>query len=88
MEMVLQCGFHVLNSHLITRSMAWYSSCYRTEDRIPQLRHEIREVFKDASTSFNARARSVVRTFRSSWVLDESPAHKKLRYSRSNCPEA
>lgn len=84
MEIVLQCGFHVLNSHLITRSMAWHSAYYRKNDRIPEIRREIRQVFKEASFTFNSRARSLIRTFRSTWVIDEPAVHKKMRYSQLN----
>jgi len=84
LELVLQCGFHVLNSHLITRSMVWYASYYYEEDHIPELRREIREVFKEASLTFNTRARYLIRCFRRTWVLDEAPTHAKLRYVMSN----
>jgi hypothetical protein len=83
MEAILQCGFHVLNSQLITQSMAWHSSCYRPDDRIPQLRREIKEVFKEASATFSVRGRSLVYCFRRKWELSEAPAHGKLRYAMS-----
>ena len=81
-EMILQCGFHVLNSHLITRSMVWYASHYREESHIAELRRVIREIFTEARPIFNERARFLVHTFRRKWTIDEAPSHPKLRYSK------
>ncbi|HEU4457090.1 MAG TPA: hypothetical protein VFR81_28740, partial [Longimicrobium sp.] len=69
LEILLECNYHLLNSYIITSSMAYYASNYRSSYAVPELRAEAHNLFREARRNFGPGARKLLTTYKRRWKL-------------------
>lgn len=83
-ELLAECAYHVLNTWVLRKDMAWYAREYGKVYTVPDLRSKARELFTVARQRHGPGARTLIRTFRSRWVLkpvDPTRSVETIRYS-------
>lgn len=83
-EMLVECAYHVLNTWVLRKDMAWYAKEYGKVYTVPDLRSKSRGLFRIVRQRHGPGARTLVRTFRSRWVLkpvDPTRKVETIRYS-------
>ncbi len=86
-ELLVECAYHVLNSWILRKDMAWYAKEYGKTYTAPDLRSKARRLFKEARQRHGPGARTLSWTFRSRWVLkpfDPARRIETVRYSVSH----
>lgn len=64
---LLECQYHLLNSHLITASMRAFALRYDDEDEIRPLREENKELLKVTRPLMGKKARALTKCYTSAW---------------------
>lgn len=65
---LIQCAHHLLNSHIITKSVRYYADRYGAPEDAETARR-LRLTFTRQNASLSSPARRLIRDFRSSWKL-------------------
>jgi hypothetical protein len=72
LRILLDCQYHLLNSHLITPSMQYYTKRYRRgPDPLPQQRTRMRELLADSRKDLLDLPKEIIRNYRATWRLVE-----------------
>jgi len=69
LHMLTECNYHLLSSHLITRSMAYYAEHFVDDYAIPEMRRECRQLSSESHRRFAKGARALIATYRRRWEI-------------------
>lgn len=72
LQMLVECNYHVLSTHLLTDSINYYARHYGRQYTIPQQRREARELMRSFRDRYAVEARLVVEIFKRRWILKHS----------------
>lgn len=68
-EMMLECKYHLLISHLITSDMKYYQERYNDKERARELRRLLVANYSEAKKSMAKGARRLIKDYRCSWEI-------------------
>lgn len=68
-EMMLECKYHLLISHIVTSNMKYYQSAYKDKDRASELRKLLAANYSESKKRMGSGGRAVIKDYRSSWVI-------------------
>ncbi|MGH1431614.1 MAG: hypothetical protein ACRBB4_10880 [Neptuniibacter sp.] len=69
-EMMLECKYHLLISHLITNEMKYYQARYKNQARARELRKLLTANYSKSKKGMAKAARRLIKDYRCSWVVD------------------
>lgn len=68
-EMMLECKYHLLISHMITPQMRYYQDAYKDKTRASELRKLLSKNYSIGKKSMGAGARALIKDYRSTWKI-------------------
>lgn len=70
-EMMLECQFHLLISHIVTPSINYYLKAYGEDryNKIIELKKLLNNNFQDSKINMEVNAKKLVKDYRSKWIL-------------------
>lgn len=68
-HMLSECNFHILNSHIFTKSLKYYQSRYRNVQDIREYRDELKGCYSILRKDYNKPAKHFVRDYKSAWEV-------------------
>lgn len=71
-HMLSECNYHILNTHIFTKSLRYYQTRYGDPKALSAWRKEITSTYSSLKKSYNKPAREFVRDFKSTWVVDNA----------------
>lgn len=72
LKILLNCQYHLLNSHLITSSMQYYTKRYRRDpDPVPAQRSRMRELLVESRRDLVDLPKIIISNYRAKWTLTE-----------------
>lgn len=70
LRMLLDCQYHLLNTHLITPSMEYYTKRYRKHGyMVPELRKKMRNLLINSNKSLIDRPKEIIRNYKAEWKI-------------------
>lgn len=67
---LLDCQYHLVNRHLITPSMIYYTKRYRRgHDPLPELRRTMRQLINESRSTLLPRPKELIRSYCANWSL-------------------
>ena len=71
-HMLSECNFHLLNSHLFTKSLKYYQSRSQGAEKLSERRKEITSIYSVLRKQYNKPAKQFVRDFKSTWEVRDA----------------
>lgn len=68
-EMMLECKYHLLISHIITSDMRYYQDRYKDNGRAKELRQSLAANYSEAKKGMAEGARRLIKDYRCSWEI-------------------
>ncbi|MCW8929105.1 MAG: DUF5677 domain-containing protein [Gammaproteobacteria bacterium] len=68
-EMLMECSYHLLISHIITSDMKYYQSRYKDKDRASELRQLLRTNYSLSKKSMTVGAKTFIKNYRATWSI-------------------
>lgn len=69
MQMLLECNYHLLSSHLFTSSLEYYAKLYCQPYEVPELRRQARELHNLCRLRLGDPARRFISAYKSRWQI-------------------
>lgn len=69
MHMLSECNYHILNSHMFTKSLRYYQNRYGDPKRLSSWREELRKTYSALRQTYNQPTRRFVRDFKAAWEV-------------------
>lgn len=68
-HMLSECNYHILNTHIFTKSLRYYQSRYGDPESLSMWRKELTGIYSSLRKSYNKPAKEFVRDFKSIWEV-------------------
>ncbi len=68
-EMMMECKYHLLISHIITSSMRYYQSYYGDGERVKKLKQLLKYNYSESKKQMGSGGKSLIKDYRSSWIV-------------------
>ena len=68
-EMMMECKYHLLISHIITPNMKYYQEEYKDKERAKKLRHLISKNYSESKKRMGKPGKKLIQDYRSSWLI-------------------
>ena len=68
-HMLSECNYHILNTHIFTKSLRYYQSKYGDPKSLTVWRKEITGIYSSLRKSYNKPARGFVRDYKLTWEV-------------------
>ncbi|RAT97856.1 hypothetical protein [Brevibacillus sp. Leaf182] len=69
LSMLMEMNYHLLNSHIINRSLEYYVSQFDEREEMVFYKNKIKEVFSHSKRSMLPEPKKVIRDYKMKWIL-------------------
>jgi len=71
LEMMLECQYHLLISHIVTPSMNYYLKQYGDDkyEKIKKLKKKLNQNYKESKKTMKSHAKELIYNYKSKWII-------------------
>jgi hypothetical protein len=68
-QLLLECAFHLLNTHILTQSVKYYVNYYSEENDTKALKNELKKLFSEYRKNVSKTGRRLIRDYKATWEI-------------------